>query len=295
MKRKPKIIDLWYVVKKEKYKYISEREKGVLIREVLSNRAPFFMGRLGGSESAMLRIYEFGYKNKQEKVLRQLCEWSGFFPEDLNLIERFYNIYVDSMREIDVMCPFPFKGINYFINQYMPHDLQFTESILGLKYSEDIWTKYLAGKKVLVVHPFQETINSQYTKREKLFANPNILPEFELITYKAVQTIGRTKDQRFATWFDALDHMTEEIREIDFDVALIGCGAYGFPLAARVKKMGKTAIHVGGELQLLFGIKGERWDKEQEISGKYYNDAWVYPDVSERPQNYKTVEGGCYW
>ena len=26
----------------------------------------------------------------------------------------------------------------------------------------------------------------------------------------------------------------------------LGCGAYGFPLAAHVKRMGKKAIHMGG-------------------------------------------------
>lgn len=33
---------------------------------------------------------------------------------------------------------------------------------------------------------------------------------------------------------------------------------YGFPLAAHVKHKGKQAIHLGGTLQLLFGIKGNR-------------------------------------
>ena len=44
--------------------------------------------------------------------------------------------------------------------------------------------------------------------------------------------------------------------KFDFDVALIGCGAYGFPLAAKLKTAGKQAIHLGGVLQALFGIKG---------------------------------------
>ena len=29
---------------------------------------------------------------------------------------------------------------------------------------------------------------------------------------------------------------------------LIGCGAYGLPLAVAVNKMGKQAIHIGGPL-----------------------------------------------
>ena len=53
--------------------------------------------------------------------------------------------------------------------------------------------------------------------------------------------------------------MIKEIQMQEFDLCLIGCGAYGLPLAAAVKKMGKQAIHIGGSLQLLFKIKGKCW------------------------------------
>ena len=45
-------------------------------------------------------------------------------------------------------------------------------------------------------------------------------------------------------------------------VALLGCGAYGMPLGAFIKDgLKKPAIHVDGVLQLLFEIKGKRWDE----------------------------------
>ena len=62
------------------------------------------------------------------------------------------------------------------------------------------------------------------------------MPEFELKTLKAVQTIAGEKDERFSTWFEALEYMFEETMKIDFDIAIIGCGAYGMPLAAKLKK-----------------------------------------------------------
>ena len=42
--------------------------------------------------------------------------------------------------------------------------------------------------------------------------------------------------------------MIKEIQMHEFDVCLIGCSAYGLPLAAAVKNMGKQAIHIGGPL-----------------------------------------------
>ena len=125
-------------------------------------------------------------------------------------------------------------------------------------FADDPWTQALAGKKVLVIHPFDELIQEQYAKREQLFPQKNILPEFKLITLKAVLTIAGSKDERFDTWFDALDYMCSEADKIDFDVAIIGCGAYGYPLAAHIKRSGKIAIHLGGVTQALFGIKGKR-------------------------------------
>lgn len=95
----------------------------------------------------------------------------------------------------------------------------------------------------------------------------------------------------------ALDWMCQEALKIEFDVAIIGCGAYGFPLAVKLKQAGKQAIHLGGATQLLFGIKGKRWE-ENPVFGyvqKFFNESWVYPSESEKPQKASVVEGGCYW
>ena len=61
-----------------------------------------------------------------------------------------------------------------------------------------------------------------------------------------------------------------------------------------VKKLNKQAIHIGGGLQILFGIKGRRWDVHPEIS-QLYNDSWVRPSNNEKTLNIDVVEGGTYW
>lgn len=164
------------------------------------------------------------------------------------------------------------------------------------------WSARLKGKKVLVIHPFERSIRMQYEKnREKLFSNKpeqaDILPEFELKTIKAVQTIAGERDDRFKDWFEALDWMKSECHKMDFDVAIIGCGAYGFNLAAEIKRMGKIVIHLGGVTQILFGIKGKRWENGgcgKEMN-QYMNSYWVRPLEEEKPKGSNEVEGGCYW
>ena len=82
------------------------------------------------------------------------------------------------------------------------------------------------------------------------------------------------------------------VRELN--IALIGCGAYGFPLAARIKKMGKKSIHLGGATHLMFGIKGKRWDQRSRFMN-LYNEFWKYPSINEKPKGYFGIDRGCYW
>ena len=90
--------------------------------------------------------------------------------------------------------------------------------------------------------------------------------------------------------------MKKEIDKIDYDICIVGAGAYGFPLAAHVKRSGKKAIHLAGVTQLLFGIKGSRW--ENFIVWPYmnlFNEHWIRPLGIEKPKNANQVEGACYW
>jgi len=54
---------------------------------------------------------------------------------------------------------------------------------------------------------------------------------------------------------------------------------------------------MGGSLQLLFGVYGERWMNHPIISKcvEEYPVHWIRPSDEEKPENYKKVEGGCYW
>ena len=121
-----------------------------------------------------------------------------------------------------------------------------------------------------------------------------ILPDFELVTLRAVQSIGGKGAEGFNDWFSALSYMETEINNIDFDIALLGCGAYGLPLGSYIKSIGKQAIVVGGCLQLLFGIMGKRWENDEVIK-EYINKYWVRPAENEKPYLAGNVEDGCYW
>lgn len=273
--------------------YDIEEGSKYLVSLINGNR-PFCAGRYGSVECQATYKYlhkKYGIPSGCS-IMPVLCNNAGFFPNNEELLAKFGNFMLDAGREVDFLALLKSSFGEHYIANYYCKNAQFTD----VKTMDPItgWTAALEGMKVLVIHPFSETIRSQFQHREKIFPGTNLLPRFELMTMKAVQTVAGQNDDRFDTWFDALDYMTEEASKLDFDIALIGCGAYGLPLAARIKQMGRKAIHVGGALQLLFGIRGQRWDT-RDFMQTYFNKYWVRPSESERPKNAQNVEGACYW
>lgn len=226
----------------------------------------------------------------KDYVYKHLHTNAGFFPVNEDAINRFGRLMIESMGQVDILASW--RPEELFFKKSLKRSTRISLGDLGPTVSEGYsWSSILKGKRILVIHPFAQSVERQYCEnREKLFANPDILPEFaSLQTVTAVQTIaGDTAG--FKSWFDALEYMENEISKKDFDIAMIGCGAYGFPLASFVKSIGKKAVHIGGPLQLFFGIKGKRWD-----NSSLYNEYWVSPSISERPNGLDNVEGGCYW
>ena len=279
-------------------KLMPYEEASAFIADNIRGGKPFACCRLGGTEMNAFWPWDSPIPFKEENKIQRmnnLCKLSGFFPPDVSLIDRFAEVMRSSFPNVDIFAVWFSEMEDYAIDVY--GNPQKITHFLSLEpwYGEKGWTEALAGKKVLVIHPFKESILKQYQKRELLFENPNILPEFaELHVVKAVQTLAGTKDERFQNWFEALEWMYSEAMKTDFDVAILGCGAYGFPLASKLKEAGKQAVVMGGATQLLFGIKGNRWENIPEIS-KLFNEHWVYPAESERLANAKAVENACYW
>ncbi len=269
-----------------------------LIQKIKSD-APFMIARFGTVELNFIKAFDFRMQKIYENNLNLLENNAGFFPHNIELGFKFVSLMKEAMLECDLLLTQCIRLEDYYIKHYMPN-LSYLSHIRNIEpqsYPEQPWTSALEDKKILIIHPFTETIIKQYQKRELLYPNTNILPKFELYTLKSIQTIAKTKDNRFKNWFEALDYMYNQALHINFDIAIIGCGAYGFPLAAMLRKAGKSTIHIGGVTQSLFGIKCKRFDEAPDYENirSFYNDNWVYPNNNETPRNAKNVENGCYW
>ncbi len=281
-------------------KILFDQEGNDLIREMISTNLPQMYSRLGYAELACIRFYLQKRSGKKKKYPKQIQfsmrNNAGYFPVNDDLLDKFSQFFLEHIKSVDVMGVWFNDYEDVVCNRYCGRarlvDLDCLNPFL-YKYP---WSSRLKGKKVLVVHPFVESIKKQYSeKRTLLFENPDVLPEFELKTVKAVQSIAGSPVE-FGSWFDAYEHMCAEIKKVDFEIAIIGAGAYGLPLASFVKSIGKQAIHMGGTTQILFGVKGRRWETGYvDTIAKLFNDHWMRPLETEIPSGYRKVEDGCYW
>lgn len=268
-----------------------------LIATYLENSKPCMIARIGSVEmQAINEIYNVKYHLKKEFSdikLHTLYTNAGFFPLDYELVSKFEEVYRNACSNVDIMAHLHNRDEDFWIKHFSKGTQHVALTALEPYYWERPWSRVLEGKTILVISPFSETVEKQYQVRKQLFNNKEILPEFKLKTFTAVQSIGDNTGG-FSDWFHALQYMQDSISSIEFDIAIIGCGAYSFPLASFCKEMGKKAIVLGGATQILFGIKGKRWEQIDKISS-LFNPYWNYPADNERPQNYEKVEGGCYW
>ena len=314
-----KMYMITFKVHKDKPKREQDANKASnLIYNALMSDKPLMIARFGSTELTCLMNYLGVKKGKkdiigfiqgktnpwwwQPNLIIQMQTYSGFFPLEIDKIEKFCKLMLKDKNEVDILGSW-LESENVIRNGM--HDVKVDLLLLEPFWSDKPWTKALEDKKILVVHPFSKTIVAQYEKRELLFDQKEVLPKFKSLTViKAIQSLGKG-DDRFEDWFDALEHMQDKIDKVDYDICLIAAGAYGFSLAAHVKRKGKKAIHLGGALQLLFGIRGRRWevwdDKATQFrtpKGFYtnlMNEYWIRPNEDEKPKLAKSVEGGCYW
>lgn len=282
------------------------------IRQLLSSGKPCMITRFGEVEMRCLANGHFVSERRStasaiidfircrsgafwwdDRILRQMANNAGFFPSTAENCQRFCELMIDCMRDVDILGSWQ-ENENLFEDQ-LRQAMRIRFCDLEPYRHSNPWTEVLSGRRVLVVHPFTASIEHQYAKRALLFPDPRILPAFSLVTVKAVQSIAGTQT-RFQNWFEALEYMKCVVSVKEFDTAIIGCGAYGFPLASYIKRMGKQAVHLGGITQVLFGILGKRWEgPDFRRVADMANEHWSRPLPLERPIGADGVEEGCYW
>lgn len=164
--------------------------------------------------------------------------------------------------------------------------------------SELQWTNLLKGQTVAVVSSFTESAKKQVPYLSEIWHNTCKIPE---VDWRWVQTghppsvaQGINEWDNAQTWEEAVQRTVAEVIQQDARFAIIGCGGLGMLIAKKLKDRGVIAIVLGGAIQVLFGIKGSRWESHEIIS-TFWNNAWIWPSEDETPRGANTIEGACYW
>lgn len=273
---------------------ITQQEANEYIRDRIVSQQPLAVCRNGMAETTfctqLIHDEIMGAKYSLEHAM------AVNFDKNLNQIEHYKAIISEAYREADIICGW----YNIPMEEVLLKEWALCASIANTKIvgilDNEIWHAALADKKVLVISPFKEAIELQYQKRTLLHKDPNYLPAFDLKAVQAVWWYSGGRDKRFRTWFEVFDYLYEEGMKQDFDVALISCSTFSMPLVARFKKAGKQAIQLGGDLQLMFGIKGKRWDNRNDLD--LYNEHWIRLTEDSKYGNVNVIDnmkGGAYW
>jgi hypothetical protein len=279
-----------------------------MISTILKSDAPALFSRFGTTEAELCLAINKGeatppipeFSTKVENLWRL----SGVFPKTIEAIFEFFEVYSLAAREID-FCGVRNSSLEFSYwkleeqmqIQFSPQSEIIDIEALSPSYDSSDWTVALMGKKVLLVHPFEKTLQTQL---EKIRLSPEKfpwLPECEFLVLRAPQTLSADfPPDAGKSWLKVLRELESQVANLDFDIALIGCGAYGLPLGAAIKTMGRKAVHVGGALQLFFAIKGRRWEEEiLSTIPKEHMDVWSWPEADDVPDSAYDVEGGAYW
>lgn len=271
------------------------------ISKLLQRDKPFLITRPGGAETHISAIY----KEKQilnKSFLSPLSNNAGVYTSNDEEAISFCEIYAKSFEGSTAVAIWEsIVGRSQYILKPQNIPSIHTRSLEPFYIcSENMipWSHFLKGKKVLIVSPFVDSIKKQNEADFQIFSDGRklFLDDQEFVYYKAFNTSAGNHIHK--NWIETFEIMCNDISKLDFDVALLGCGGYGVPLCDYIhKKMNKSAIYIGGGLQMMFGVMGNRWEEREYWKDimKKHNPSFIRPSGDEILKNCTKVENACYW
>lgn len=281
------------------------------VQSALTGPTPAALGKLGTFE---LELVYFRFKTRRMTIppaivpnmLQSLSRNTGLFPPTQETACRMADELLQSLLFLNCTPNWYMKDqalelLDTFAKRAQRVSLQSLECFLSPNPAH-WWTATKA--RILVISPFAASVEAQVPHLQDIWVSRKGLwhPEstFQTIAFPlsfGVQSPEIQKDM-LTKWTDSLGlirAVQAQMDSLDYDVAIVGVGIHSLPLVAHAKRKGKKAIHMGGATQLLFGIRGGRWDTMADFQ-PLFNEHWVRPDsTKERPTHFEAVENGCYW
>ena len=297
----------------ERFDMIGENNVlGRYISDRLALGKNFILPRIAGIENNLAYEAAVAIANNSsldttflERTLPVMKRNAGIFFNTFESISVYSKRYLEAFDQCDAYFDWEKWGSVY---QYISKSHDFITDRVSAKkqpiwaFSLDVfnainstpWTQSLKGKRILIVSAFADSIKAKLENISKIYP-VNLFPECEFVFLKPPQTQGENPSR---DWTEEMADFCVDLEELGntYDVALVSAGGYGNVICAEIFKRGKSAIYVGGVLQMYFGILGSRWEKERpDIVKLYKNEFWTRPTDAEKPINHVAIEGSCYW
>jgi hypothetical protein len=318
----------------EGYKFLYDSIKDSIQEKHILNPKPIMIGKIGSTELRLIHQFFLIVINNQlddftPDIKREGCNVSGLYPSSKEGFLIFIKAYLDALKSINIMASWndnilqieEYVWNNIIINSKKDQtdETDETDKTLGLVelttlesfYTEPNywWQNLYENKTILVISPFVKSIQTQLdlSKRDKVwtgkwkgFWSKNIT--FKYIKFAHPYYISSEEDKaKYPKTLELLmQKYQNEIDKLgDFDIALVGTGAYSILLCDYIKRVKKkNAFHLGGGLQMMFGVYGHRWEpsfNKSPFLKDYMNEHWIRPLAEEIPPMYQEQENGAYF
>jgi hypothetical protein len=299
-------------LKTNKFTELQYNDNDVLFKYIqrkLEAKEHFIIPRIAGVENNYAYVGELIQINGlQPNLLESIKKMSGVMKNNAGVkisnvdsVELYSKMYMNSFKNCEIytawdpqgnVIPYISQSQDYIKNKYnKPCVWALALDIFHYIYNCP-WTFALKGKRVLIISSFEQSIKEKISIREKIYGI-DLFPDCELVTICPPQTQGIENSEEFNVEFY---NFTTKLDLLDYDVALVSCGGYGNLVCDYIYTQGKSAIYVGGVLQMYFGIIGNRWMIErQDIIRLFLNENWTRPKNIEKPKGHANVENSCYW
>lgn len=261
-----------------------------------------YIGRIGGSDTDVIKKYlEKGISRVSKDQIDILCQLNGYFDKksryNKSNIKKFSDLYIKACDSMDFTTICTSTWIYKVLEK--KSEYCYNLELLGVRPSTYICNYSLIEsvypflgafktfghmKKILIISPFAKSIQYQVQKtRINHLINDYTFPECSIITYNTPITYNHTDNdsyfnmvtEGYTDWFELAEKMFNDISKIDFDIAFLSCASYSMYLGHKIKTtLNKKSIYIGGSLNMLFNIYGNRYDAVFK-SGKIINPEYT--------------------
>jgi mannosyltransferase OCH1-like enzyme len=268
--------------------------------EELLNNNKLITTRIGCVESSFIFKYRFDFKliddpisYKEKEIDFYMKTNAGLYYNDNNLKEQVLNWWCDNTIEIIKKSTITscFSFLNYDL--YLWALLDIKKKFYNWGNIHKFILKNLSNKKLLYIGSATESIKFAYSNIHKVWKFK--IGTFSMYYVKTPQTtLGM--DYPDNSIIDTTNKIIDEIinKYSDFDIAILGCGAYGPPIINILnKKLGdKNMIYLGSSCYTMFGLysQGMPIPNDEDIIKE--NCIEVLEKYDDKCKN---IDQGKYW